>query len=150
VTTPRKFRLVNQNVKFVMLSVMNNLPVSEENPLIVRIELDKKSRDQEEMYHAIIGDIADQHKVYGRLWDSESMKRLLVDQFWRDTKDDEELKPLWSQVGQVMNVPSLDGSGVVSLGAQTRRFPKKLANAFITWLEVFAAENNVNLERKAA
>jgi hypothetical protein len=146
----KRFRLVNQNVKFVMLSVMNNLPVSEDNPLIVRIELDKKSRDQEEMYHAIIGDIADQHKVYGRLWDSESMKRLLVDQFWRDTKDDEELKPLWAQVGQVMNVPSLDGSGVVSLGAQTRRFPKKLANAFITWLEVFAAENNVNLERKAA
>jgi hypothetical protein len=34
---------------------------------------------------------------------------------------------------------------VVVLGAQTKRFPQKLANAFIEWLNWFAADNGIVL-----
>jgi hypothetical protein len=47
---------------------------------------------------------------------------------------------LWGQVGDVRSVPSIDGSGIVSLGAQTRKFPKRLGCVFIEWLEAFKAQ----------
>ncbi len=60
-----------------------------------------KTRPQEERYHAMIGDIARTFTLHGRLWDSESMKRLLVDQFHRDTKNDPDLKQEWLDMGHI-------------------------------------------------
>lgn len=102
----------------------------------------KKSREQEQMYHAIIENIAEQFKFCERLWDKEDMKRLLLDQFRRDTP---ELADLWAEVAKVELAPALDGSGVVVLGIQSRRFPKKLATAFIDWLNAFAADNELEV-----
>ena len=102
-----------------------------------------KSREQEERYHAMIGDIADQWQFCGRKWEEEDMKRLCIDQFRRDTIKDTDLAPLWAGIGTVDMAPSIDGSGVVALGVQSRRFPKKLAMAFITWLEALGAEHDV-------
>jgi hypothetical protein len=107
-----------------------------------------KTRPQEERYHAMIGDIAKQFKFLGRLWDPESMKRMLVAQFRAETKDDETLKPVWDEMGTMEFVPTLDMTGVVMLGWQTRRFPKKLAIAFIDWLYCFGAENNIRWSEK--
>ena len=39
--------------------------------------------------------------------------------------------------------PRIDGSGVVALGTQSRRFPKKLASAFVEWLYALGAEVGV-------
>jgi NinB protein len=121
----------------------------------VRITPPGKSRGQEERYHAMIGDIAKQWEFCGRLWDAESMKRLLIDQFRRDTIRDPEFADLWAEVGTMEMAPSIDGSGVVALGFQSRRFPKKLASGFIEWLFAFGAENGVEwseapLAREAA
>lgn len=102
-----------------------------------------KSREQEKRYHAMIGDISRQFQHCGRRWDAEDMKRLLIDQFRRDTKDDPALKEHWARVAPLELAPSLDGTGVVMLGVQSRRFGKKLANAFIEWLHAFGAENDV-------
>jgi hypothetical protein len=107
-----------------------------------------KTRLQEEKYHSMIGDIARQFRFLDRLWDEESMKRMLVAQFRADTKDDSDLKTLWDDMGTMEMVPSLDMTGVVMLGWQTRRFPKKLAIAFIEWLYCFGAENKITWTEK--
>lgn len=106
-----------------------------------------KSRDQEERYHAMIGEIARQFRFCDRLWDAEDMKRLLVDAFKRDTISDPHFAEMWKQVSAISMAPSLDGTGTVMLGTQTRRFPKELATAFIDWLFAFAAEHNVELSQ---
>jgi len=95
---------------------------------VVTVSDPKKTRPQEERYHAMLGDLADQWTLHGRKWDEESMKRLCVDQFRRDTAKDPELGPLWDEMGTVEMAPSIDGSGVVALGWQTRRFPKIRGN----------------------
>lgn len=138
----KSFRLVNLNVKRNMLAYVSNLPVDEKTPLVVTIKEAVKSREQEEAYHALIGEIAFMHPIHGRLWDAESMKRILVDQFWRDTK--EENADLWAQVGDIRSIPSIDGSGIVSLGAQTRKFPKRLGSLFIEWLNAFKSDFESN------
>lgn len=102
-----------------------------------------KSREQERRYHAMIADISHQFEHCGRRWDAEDMKRLLIDQFRRDTKNDPALRDEWVKVAPLDMAPSLDGSGVVMLGVQSRKFGKKLATAFIEWLYAFGAENDV-------
>lgn len=102
-----------------------------------------KTRDQEAKYHAQIGDIAKQWKFCGRLWDAEDMKRLCIDQFRRDTIKDPVLGRLWAEMGIVELAPSIDGTGVVALGVQSRKFGKVLASAFVEWLYCLGAENDV-------
>lgn len=100
----------------------------------------RKSREQEQKYHAMFTDIARQWSPHGKKRDSETIKRLCVDQFWRDTKDDPDLKEFWEEMGELEMLPSLDGSGVVAIGWQTHRFPKKLASALVEWLYALGAE----------
>ena len=102
--------------------------------LTMEIKLASKSREQEEKYHAMIGDIARQAQHLGAKWSLEDWKRLLVDQFLRETEDK-----------QSKIVPNLDGSGIVQLGLQTRNFTKEQANEFIEWLYAWSAENGINL-----
>lgn len=105
---------------------------------VVKVSEPRKSRDQEEKYHAMIGDIAEQFTHCGRKWKEGDMKRLLVDQFRRETRD--ILADEWAKFGNVEMVPSLDGSGVVMLGIQTREFTKRLAVSFVDWLYAFGAD----------
>lgn len=110
---------------------------------VVTISEQVKSRLQEERYHAMIGDIAKQWLFHGRYWDPEDMKRLLIDQFRRDTVRDPDYAELWKEMGQIDMAPSIDGTGVVALGVQSRRFPKRLAIVFIDWLDAFGSEREV-------
>lgn len=96
-----------------------------------------KSREQEEKYHAIIGDIAKQAQHMGAKWDSESWKRLLVWQFCKEKQID---------AGKI--VPSLDMTGVVQLGQQTRKFTKEQASEFVEFLQAWATDNGVTLNEK--
>ena len=93
-----------------------------------------KSREQEEKYHAIIGDIAKQAQHMGAKWDAESWKRLLVWQFCKEKQID---------AGKI--VPSLDMTGVVQLGQQTRKFTKEQASEFVEFLQAWAVNNGVTL-----
>lgn len=139
-------KLTKQNVRNVMGAAYKHAQAAlEYGPVEVVIRACKKSRDQEEHYHALIGDIADQYQHFGRKWEQEDMKRLLVAAFKHDTKDDPEFAKLWRQMGDVRLAPALSGygDGFVTLGDQTRRFPVKLAAAFITWLYAFMFENGV-------
>ena len=95
-----------------------------------------KSRDQEEKYHAMIGEIAKQAIHMGAKWDAEDWKRLLVWQFCKDSGLNE---------GRIL--PSLDGTGIVQLGQQTRKFTKEQASEFVEWLHAWGAENGVTFEQ---
>mgnify|MGYP003338775886 FL=1 len=95
-----------------------------------------KSRDQEEKYHAMIGEIAKQAIHMGAKWDAEDWKRLLVDQFCKD---------IGLKTGAI--IPSLSGEGIVQLGFQTRNFTKEQASEFVEWLHAWGAENGVIFEQ---
>lgn len=114
--------------------------------VVVELREPSKTREQEKHYHALIGDIARQVPVMGKRISRESMKRLLVDAFKYETKDDPELKMEWDKLGEYTVLPALNHDGFVVLGEQTRRFSKKLAIAFIEWLFSFGAEHGVRFD----
>ena len=96
---------------------------------VVRISEPVKKREQEEKYHAMIGDIAKQIEHLGRKWDADDMKRLLVDDF------SEEMRLAGTPLHHDGRVtPSLDGRRIVQLGIQTRDFYVKEAAQFIEYL----------------
>jgi hypothetical protein len=100
--------------------------------LSLEIKALNKSREQEEKYHAMIGDIAKQAKHLGSVWDAESWKRFLL---WQYAKDND--------LNQGQIVPSLDGTGIVQLGLQSRHFSKEEASDFVEWLNAWGAENGI-------
>ena len=107
--------------------------------LTLEVKDASKSREQEEKYHAIIGDIAKQAQHLGAKWDTEDWKRLLVDQFIKDMNG----------VGGSKIIPNLDGTGIVQLGFQTRKFTKEQASMFVEFLQAWAANNGVELNEQA-
>jgi len=78
--------------------------------LILSVEAENRSDEQNKKYHAIIAEIAKQAQHMGARWEAESWKRFLIDQFATETG---------LQGGKV--VPSLDGARVVQLGLQSRK-----------------------------
>lgn len=100
---------------------------------------DPKTAEQERKYHAMIGDITPYFEFMGRRdWSGEDVKRLLIDAFARIRN--QEGRPL-KQGGRV--VPSIDGSGVVHLGVQSRQFTKEEASEFIEFLYAYGANLGV-------
>ena len=102
--------------------------------LTLEVKDASKSREQEQKYHAIIGDIAKQAQHMGAKWDSETWKRLLVDKYCRETG-------LNSQI-----MANLDNDGLVQLGFQTRKFTKEQASEFVEFLLAWCAENGIELK----
>jgi hypothetical protein len=104
--------------------------------LTLEVKDASKSREQEEKYHAIIGDIAKQAQHIGAKWNGEDWKRLLVDQFMRQN----------SEVTKV--IQNLDNSGIVQLGFQTRNFTKEQASEFVEFLLAWCALNGIELKEE--
>jgi len=102
--------------------------------LTLEINPASKSRPQEEKYHAIIGEIAKQAQHMGAKWSAEDWKRLLVQEFCRQTG---------LESGQI--IPNLAGDGIVQLGRQTRKFTKEQASEFVEFLLAWSAENGVTI-----
>lgn len=105
--------------------------------LTLEIRKASKSREQEEKYHALIGEIAKQAQHLGATWDAESWKRLLVDQFCRENN---------IKTGTV--IPNLTGDGIVQLGFQTKKFTKEQASEFVEWLYAWGTERGVSFEKE--
>jgi hypothetical protein len=101
--------------------------------LTLEIKPASKSRDQEQKYHAIIGDIAKQAQHMGAKWDSETWKRLLVDKYVREIG-------LTSKI-----MANLDNDGLVQLGFQTRKFTKEQASEFVAFLICWCDQNGIEL-----
>jgi hypothetical protein len=105
--------------------------------LTLEIKPASKSRDQEKLYHDLIGQIAKQAQHMGAKWSPEDWKRLLVDQFIK-----------YQGLSGAMIVPNLDGTGIVQLGFQTRKFTKEQASEFVEFLLAWSAENGITLDEK--
>ena len=105
--------------------------------LSLEIKAISKSREQEEKYHAMIGDISKQAQHLGSKWSAEDWKRLLVDQYLRDTG-------MYSS----KVLPNLDSTGIVQLGFQTRNFTKEQASEFVEWLFSWGANNGITFTEK--
>ena len=103
--------------------------------LTLEVKDASKSREQEEKYHAIIGDISKQAQHMGAKWSAEDWKRLLVDQFVRE---------IGLTGGKV--IPNLDATGIVQLGFQTRNFTTGQGSKFIEFLFAWCAENGIELK----
>jgi hypothetical protein len=134
----RRFVLVHDTARQNAVEAVRSAPPGYE----VLVKEPVKSRDQEAKYHAQIGDIAAQWLYLGVKWTPEQMKRILVNGFKEDTKDDPDLAECWRSMGELQAIPGMRG-GLVVLGDQTRRFPKKLASAFVEWLYALGAEVGV-------
>jgi len=102
--------------------------------LTLEVKDASRSNEQNEKYHAIIGDIAKQAQHMGAKWDSETWKRLLCDKFVREIG-------LSSQI-----MANLDNDGLVQLGFQTRKFTKEQASEFVEFLLAWCAENGIELK----
>ena len=104
--------------------------------LTMTIEREKRSNDQNEMFHSIICQIAKQAKHLGATWTAEDWKRLLVYQWAKETNRDKLQRV----------VPALDGGGIVQLGLQTRNFNKADASEFTEFLLAWSAQNGIVLK----
>lgn len=103
---------------------------------VLRLEIKSqgKSRDQEEMYHSLIGGIAKAMKAAGSTWSADDWKRLLIDQWAHETN---------RKLGKL--APSLDGKRIVQLGMQSRKFSVEEGSEFIEWLLAWAAQKGIEL-----
>jgi hypothetical protein len=105
--------------------------------LTLEVKDASKSREQEKLYHELIGQIAKQAQHLGAKWSTEDFKRLLVDQFAR------EIGLTGAKI-----IPNLDGTGFVQLGVQTRKFTVDQGSQFIEWLYAWAANNGVTIDEQ--
>lgn len=128
------FILAHDTARRGAMAAVSNAPEGH----VVTIAEPAKRREQEEKYHAMIGDIASQWKFMGQRVDKDDAKRLLVDAFAKAMRD--AGTPLHHD-GRV--VPSLDGQRVVQLGIQTSKFYKAEASEFIEFLSAWGAENGI-------
>ena len=108
-------------------------------PLMTRVSIGPpiRSRPQEEKFHAMLGEIAQQAQHMGSKWQVEHWKRLLVDLWSRND----------SETASARIIPSLDGAGIVQLGIQTRELSKERYASLITFTECWCAENGVTLSQ---
>lgn len=104
-----------------------------------------KSREQEKLYHALIAEIASQVRTFGKRYDTDVWKALLVDQFAveRTAMGEPLRKP-----GAV--VPAMDGSGrMVTVRASTTEFNREEGGAFIEFLYAQGVEMGVRWSANA-
>ena len=124
-------------------ALMNNLwPKVKESlnsgkKLTLEIKQQSKTREQEKKYHAILNEIAQQAQHMGTKWDAEDWKRLLVDAYCVE-----------KGVSSGRIVPSLDMTGIVQLGQQTRKFTKEQASEFVEFLLAWCANNGIELNEQ--
>ena len=105
--------------------------------LVLTITEESQTRDQQELYHAMIGEISQQAKHLGSKWGPEDWKRLLLDKFARETG---------RSTGRI--IPNLDGDGVVEVGILSRRFGKREASDFVEFLSAWGASNGVEFSER--
>lgn len=137
--TPKQtFVMAHDTARGRAIAAINNAP----DGYVVTISPPSKSRDQEEYYHRIFGEAAEKCTHLGQKFDEETWKRLLVDQFRSDMLRDPQCPQVVRDnlTGSAKMVPSLDGTGIVQCGLQTRKFRKATASLFIEWLNAFMAE----------
>ena len=110
----------------------------EGGPVALQLSRPSKSREQEQKYHAMIGDIARQVILDGRKYAPEVWKALLVDEFEQELKANGEGLHKPSQI-----VISLDKQRAVTIRPSTAEFRRSEGAQFIEFLTKYGAEYGV-------
>ncbi|MEJ2800617.1 recombination protein NinB [Comamonadaceae bacterium PP-2] len=113
---------------------------------VVSVRPETRRESQNAHFHSLIGQIAEQDRLHGQQLDAEDWKRLLIDAFKHETKDDPDLRQEWERFGSTRLLPALNHTGFVMVGEQSRQFTVKLAAAFIEWLNAYGAERNIRFK----
>lgn len=108
-----------------------------------------RSDGQNRLFHKQIGVIAKQLTHHGQKLDPEDWKRLLLNAFKWETKNDPDLRDEWAKFGDMKLIPALNNPGFVAVGESSRRLGVKLASAFVEWLYAFGAEMGVKFPAEA-
>lgn len=103
--------------------------------VVLEVTEEHRSDPQNKKFHAIIGQIAKQAEHAGAKWDTETWKRLLIDQWAKESGRSR---------GEL--VSSLDGGDVIQLGLQSRKFTKAEGAEFIEWLLMWSATNGIDIK----
>lgn len=129
----------------IMLLIWEKVKIGlQSGPVVILLGRLSKSREQEEKYHAMIGDIAKTIELYGKYHKPPIWKALLVDQFQEDKINMQS--PL-THPGSV--VISLDGRRAVSVRASTKQFRKFEASEFIEFLYAWGSEHGAKFSEKS-
>ena len=129
------FRLVHSEAKIGAIACINS---PDYDGYVVTIQEPTRNLEQNSKLHACLSEISRQVKFQGGKLSSDDTKRLLLDAFCRVRQA--EGNPLTNS-GKV--VPSLDGSGIVQLGMQSRNFKKADASEFIEYLIAWGVDQGV-------
>jgi len=133
-----RVELTKDNATALMASVWPKVKEALASGKQLTLEIKNASRScpQNSKYHAMIEEIAQQASHLGAKWDAEDWKRLLLNEFAKQ-----------ANLPQGRIVPSLDGSGIVQLGLQSRKLTKEQASEFVEWLHAWGAEHGVTFEQ---
>jgi hypothetical protein len=135
--TPRKFRLINQNVKLAMLATMQNLPVSETNPLVITVEEERRNLDQNAALWQLLECFANQLQ-----WFVNGSLTYMTAENWKDV-----LTAAFRQEQQLLAL-GING-GFVFLGQRTSKMGKKEFSEFLEFIHSVAADRGVEFHAKA-
>lgn len=119
---------------------------------VVTVAEPRKTRDQEEKYHAMFTDISRHVLHFGRKLPMKQWKRLLVEAFVfilrEEAKGQGKPDPF---PDEGCSLPSIDGLRVVQVEVLTRDLTKAQGSQLIEYLYAFGAEHDVQwTEPKAA
>lgn len=104
---------------------------------------DGKTREQENLAHSCISDIARDALFCGAKASKKRWKESLKYSFYLGTKDDPDYVADWRTRKPEM-VPLIDGDGFVMTSIETRHFTKNLYRAWITFLHATGDARGVN------
>lgn len=133
--------------KFVCDLLARIKPLMLANGLRLGIEVfDAKTREQERLYHSCFRDLARDCLLAGQKHDAEAWKRSLLHAFYDATKHDPEFASDWRTRAPRV-IPELDGTGLLMIGIESKKFTKRLASAFITFVHATGDARGVRWSR---
>lgn len=134
----RKFRLVNEGVKRLMLQALADMPVSEASPLIVTVKEEGRTLDQ----NAAMWPLLEAFSVQ-KTWHVNGKLEYLSAEDWKDLLS----AAFKNQANRIAT--GLDG-GVVILGSRTSKMTKPEFYDFLEFIHATAADIGVELFAEAA
>lgn len=131
----RMFVMAHEEARRRAMSAVADAPAG----WVVEVKPKTRSLEQNALLHALCGQVAKRKVWMGRRIEGTDWKRLFVDGYLREKHQ-----------GGFSVVPSLDGTGVVSVGEPTRSMSKADMTELIEYIQAWCAENGIEVERGEA
>ncbi|MEG0716694.1 MAG: recombination protein NinB [Morganella sp. (in: enterobacteria)] len=128
----QKFLLRNAQILSNLKTALDNLPLNDDFPLEVRISDPKRTLPQNDMFHALCGNVAEQRIVWaGNAWGLQDWKCIFVSGHAKATGRDGKL------------IPGLEGEIVPLARESTASMGKKRMTSLIEYSQAWAIGEGV-------